>query len=440
MKEEFLHYLWKYNLYDQERLTDEDGNKITVINPGEYNRDSGPDFFNARLIIDGTLWAGNVEIHVRASHFDTHGHYSNPNFDNIILHVVAENDKKIFNSRGEAIPATRLIYDSRLYDSYQNLVNNPFVIACQHDIGKLDQVFVRHWISTLVVERLQDKCGQISRLLSETGNDWEEVLYRLLVRYFGFRVNTEPFEMLAKALPFKVIRKHSDDPFQIEAMLFGTAGMLDEALFREALSDAYYVRLIKEYKILSAKYSLKPLHGWIWKFARLRPANFPTIRISQLSAMLSVTGGLFSRVLEADDVNRLKDLLEVSASEYWNDHYVFGKKSRKYQKSTGTQAKDIILINAIIPLIFMYGRVRDSVDICEKAMSFLEEIHPEENSIIDEWRNAGIISDSAFDTQGLIQLRNNYCKKRKCIDCRIGARLISLGMTLKDQSDLILEQ
>ena len=439
MKEEFLHYLWKYSLYDPEQLIDNEGNRIVVKNPGEYNRDSGPDFFNARLNISGTEWAGNVEIHIRSSDFNIHGHNCDPVFDNVILHVVAENDRKVFNSRGVEILTTELLFDPGLYERYIELVNNPVVIACQSGIKSLDAFYIRHWLGALVAERLKEKSEQILRIFSETGNDWEETFYRLLSRYFGFRVNTGPFEMLANALPFRIIRKHADNRFQTEALLFGTAGMLEEGLFREALNDDYYVALIREFKILSAKYSLQPVHGWLWKFARLRPANFPTLRLSQLAAMLSATGGLFSRVIEADNTEELKNLFEATASEYWNNHFVFGKVSRCYPKSTGLQATDILLINAVIPALFVYGQSRDSNEICNRAISFLEEISPEKNSVIEEWQSAGIEIGSAFDSQALLQLRNGYCKKRRCLDCRIGARLISEGKTLKRHDELILE-
>ena len=245
--------------------------------------------------------------------------------------------------------------------------------------------------------------------------------------------------MLATALPFKIIRKHADNRFQIESLLFGTAGMLDEGLFKEAVADDYFRELIKEYKILSSKYSLRPLHGWIWKFSRLRPVNFPTIRISQLSAMFSVTGGLFASTMEAADIKQIKEMFQVSASEYWDNHYIFGKKSRKSSKNTGSQASDILLINAVIPAIFVYGHYRDHPDICEKALSFLENINAEENSVIDEWKTIGIEPESALFSQALIQLRNEYCKKRKCLECRIGSKLISSGKSLKNQDDLILE-
>ncbi len=439
MKEEFLHYLWKYSLYDQDRLFDNEKNKITVLDPGEYNRDSGPDFFNARILVDGTIWAGNIEIHIKSSHFDNHGHQNDAAFNSIILHVVAVNDKRVFNSNGEEIPTAELSFDPDIYDKYINLVNNPFIIACQTDIKSVDEILVRHWLNSLLIERLQAKTESILKIFSETGNDWEETFYRVLSRYFGFRVNTEPFEMLASSLPFKLIRKHSDNLFQIEALLFGTAGLLEPGLFKEAVGDEYFRNLMKEYTILSAKYSLQPMHGWLWKFSRLRPSNFPTVRLSQLAAMLSITGGLFSKVLEAHDIAQVKDLLEVSASGYWDDHFVFGKKSRNYTKKTGTQAADILLINAVIPLIFVYGKSRDCQDIIEKALELIEGIAPEENIIITEWKEAGIIPDSAFYSQALIQLRNEYCKKRKCLQCRIGGKIISEGKKLINREELLLE-
>ena len=439
MKEEFLHYLWKYSLYDKESLFDNEKNKIIVLNPGEYNRDSGPDFFNARISLSGTIWAGNIEIHTKSSHFDNHGHQNDPAFDNVILHIVAENDRRVYNTKGEEILTVKISFDPAYYEKYISLVNNPYIIACQDDIKKIDPVLLRHWLNSLIIERLQGKSESIMKILTDTGNDWDETFYRLLARYFGFRVNTEPFEMLATALPFRIIRKHSDNIFQIETLLFGTAGLLEAGLFKEALSDEYYCDLIKEYSVLSSKYSLQPLHGWLWKFSRLRPSNFPTVRLSQLATMLSTSGGLFSRVLEAVDIKQIKGLFEVPASEYWDDHFVFGKKSRSFPKHTGSLAADILLINSIIPLIFVYGKCRDHPDICERAFTFLENINAEKNISMIEWKTAGVFAESAFYSQALLQLRNEYCKKRKCLDCRIGSKIISQGKMLRNHEELLLE-
>jgi hypothetical protein len=439
MKEEFLHYLWKYSLYDIDNLFDKEGNQIVVINPGEYNRDSGPDFFNSRIKIAGTIWAGNIEIHSRSSHFEMHGHHMDMAFDNIILHVVAENDKQVFNTRGEEIPTAKISFDNALYERYTDLLNNPYVIACQDDLTTVEGFYFRHWLHSLLIERLEYKSDSFQHILNVTGNDWEDAFYRTLSRYFGFRVNREPFELLAASLPFRIIRKHSDNRLQLEALLFGTAGMLEEGLFKDAINDEYYRALLKEYKVLSVKYSLNQLHGKIWKFSRLRPVNFPTIRLSQLSGLLSVAGGLFVKVLDTPDIRELRNIFGVTASEYWDDHYLFGKKSRKVLKSTGDVTSDILLINAVIPSIFVYGKLRNNSDLCERALTLLESIAPEENSITDEWRQAGVDPGSAFYSQALIHLRNEYCKKRRCLECRIGSRLISQGRKLRSPEELMLE-
>lgn len=439
MKEEFLHYVWKYGFYHSDKLRDQDGNLIEVIHPGEYNHDSGPDFFNARIRISGTEWAGNVEIHTKASHFELHGHHRDHAFDNVILHVTAENDRMVRNARGKEVETVEIKYDSTIFDKYTSLVNNPVTIACQGEVEKIDRFVIRHWLHSLLIERLTGKSQQVNKIFSDTGCDWEETFYRVISRYFGFRVNTVPFEMLASSLPFKIIKKHGDNRFQAEALLFGTAGLLEEGLFRNAIDDEYYRELLKEYKILSAKYSLKPVHGWLWKFSRLRPVNFPTVRISQLASMLSLTEGLFSKVTESRDIKKLKSYFEVSASGYWDDHYLFGKKSRHNIKRTGETATDILLINAVIPVLFSYGLYRNDHEITERAISFLDEICQEDNLIIREWGEAGIKPASAFDTQALLQLRNEYCRSRRCLECRIGSKIISRGASLKDPHELLLE-
>ena len=439
MKEEFLHFLWKYSLYDRYKLRDNEGNPITVINPGEYNRDAGPDFFNARISVAGTIWAGNVEIHAKSSHFDLHGHQSNPLYDNVILHAVAENDKRVYNSKGEELLTTELIFDNSLIDKYNYLINNPSVIACQDDINKIDKIQLRNWLEALAIERLEEKSESILKIFSETNNNWEETFYRLLSRYFGFRVNTEPFERLARALPLNIIKKHADNRFQIESLLYGTAGLLDEGFLKNTINDSYYKDLIKEYKILSVKYSLQPLDGWIWKFAKLRPANFPTIRISQLAGLLANTNGLFSRILDAKNIGDLTGVFKCEASKYWNDHYVFGAESKGKPKKAGAQTEDIILINSVIPALYTYGKVGDAVYYTEKAVRFLENIKAEDNVIIKEWITAGVKPDSALISQALLQLRERYCRKRKCLECRIGFKLISSGKKMKEQDELILE-
>jgi hypothetical protein len=439
MKEEFLHYLWKYSLYDKNCLADNEGRRIIVLSPGTYNRDSGPDFFNARILIEGIEWAGNVEIHIKASHFNCHGHDRDHAFDNVILHLVAENDRLVINSRGEELLTVELKYDPVIYEKYLDLVNNAFVIACQNQIAGFDKFLLRHWLHSLLVERLQMKSESLMKILYKTGNDWDETFYRLLSRYFGFRVNAEPFEMLAEALPYRIIRRHSGNIFQIESLLFGTAGMLEEGLFKEAVLDKYYRDLTREYKILSAKYSLRPIHGWLWKFCRIRPANFPTVRISQLAALLSTAGGLFSRTIETNDIKKLKILFNAAASAYWDDHYIFGKRSGIKQKLTGDKATELFLVNVVVPLKFLYGHYHDKQAVVDKAIYLLQDIDPESNSLTEDWKSAGIVGESAFYTQALLQLTNEYCRKRRCLECRIGCWIISIGNSLINNNELLLE-
>jgi hypothetical protein len=425
MKEEFIHFLWKYGLFDKDKLTDPEGNRIVIIHPGEYNLDGGPDFFNGRILIGTTEWAGNIEIHLDSSHWEVHGHQYDHKYDNVILHIVVNNDKPVFTASGNQVTTAEIKFDESIFETYVGFLNKPYVIACEDDLRSLNRIFINQWLTSLLIERLEEKSEYIGQVFLRTGNDWEETLYRILARYFGFKINTGPFEMLASALPQKIIKKHSDNRFQIEALLFGVSGMLDEGLFRDAINDIYYKDLIKEYRILSSKYSLVSMHGWLWNFHRLRPSNFPTIRISQMASFLSSPNGLFSRVIESEDIKKLKDIFRVSSSEYWNEHYTFGKNSTRRIKKTGNQALDILLINAVIPVIYTYGKLRDENSFKEKAVNLLDNIPPENNLIIRQWRSAGVETSSAFYSQALIQLCNGYCRKRLCLDCRIGCSLIS---------------
>lgn len=431
MKEEFLHYLWKYNLYDPDQLLDNEGNKIEVIHSGEHNTDSGPDFFNARLRIGGTYWAGNIEIHIKASHFNMHCHDADPAYDNVILHLVAENDKVVFNSRGQELLTVVPVYDRSIFEKYCELINKPLAIACTGENEMHTGFRFRIWLTRMLVERLEQKSVFVKEILARTSGDWEETLYRMLSRYFGFRVNTDPFEMLAALLPSRIIRKHADNRMQVEALLYGTAGMLDEKLFRDSISDSYFAGLLLEHRILSAKYGIRPMDGWLWKFSRLRPYNFPTIRISQLAALMCSREGLFSRILEAPDLETLKTLLTAEAGAYWNNHYVFGKQVAGFRKKTGDLATNILLINAVVPVLFTYGLLQNKQSVCDRAMNLLEAVSPEDNKYLREWKAAGIDADSAFWSQGLLHLYRNYCMKRRCLECETGIRLIGRRTTVR---------
>ena len=439
MKEEFLHYLWKYGLFDKDSLADGEGNKITVLSSGEYNRDGGADFFNARIIIGPTEWAGNIEIHIDSSQWDIHGHNSDHKYDNVILHLVFRDNKVVYTASGNIVTTVEIKFEASMFEKYAEYLNKPYIIACEDELEYVNKVFINQWLTSLVVERLEKKSEIIAHVLFQTGNDWEETLYRIIARYFGFRVNTEPFEILASSLPNKIIKKHADNRFQVEALLFGMAGMLEEGLFKDAINDTYFKSLGKEFKILNAKYALSPMHGWLWNFHRLRPANFPTLRLSQMASFLFSSNGLFSKIMETDEIETLKEIFRVQSSDYWNNHYVFGKQSKGNTKHTGAQALDIMLINSVIPVIYTFGKTRDDSLYKEKAVNFLDQIPPENNSIINEWKATGLKVSSAFYSQGLIQLRNQYCKKRLCLSCRIGCKLISSGRILRSAEDMILE-
>lgn len=439
MKEEFLHWLWKNRLFSADDLNDEEAGRIEVVNPGEYNRDSGPDFFNTILVISGTVWAGNTEIHINASDWYRHGHHTDHAYDNVILHIVYNNDAEAFTASGRRLLTARPGFDPMLWENYIDFVNNPSPLACSGLFGRTDSLRIKRWLYDLGTERIERKSGEISGILEKTGNDWEETLYRLISRYFGFRVNTDPFELLASRLPLKIIRKHADNLLQVEALLFGTAGLLEEALFREAVNDEYYLLLTREFRILKAKYGLQPVDGWLWKFHRLRPANFPTVRLSQLAALLANSDGLFSRVLECNDMISIRNLLMVKSSSYWNSHYLFGKEVARTTGQAGRQSVDLLIINAIVPLLFVYGKTKQQPGRCSRAVDILENLPPEENSIVTDFVEAGLSPESAFASQALIELRTAWCRYHRCLDCLIGSSLIAMGQKMRDPGSLLLE-
>jgi hypothetical protein len=439
MKEEFLHFIWKNRLFDSNNLKTVDGNQVEVVDPGDYNRDSGPDFFNSRIIIDNTEWAGNVEIHLLSSHWHSHGHHKDHAYDNVILHVVWKHDYRAFTASGQNIETLEITWDKSISNRYEEYISKPYTIACSGDIQKVETIIIRQWINRLAVQRLLDKSDRIKVELEETCNDWEEVLYRLLSKYFGMNVNSDPFYLLSKITPLSIIRKHISNPVQVEALLFGQAGMLHKGLFLKAVDDDYYRLLVREYSVLSAKYSLVPMDGWTWKFHRMRPANFPTIRISQLANLLLNHQHLFSLVKMAGSYQQLSALFDCGTSIYWQSHYTFGKEVSRKEKRVGDSAISGLIINCLLPLLFLYGRENSDQDYCERAIDIAENMSPEQNLIVKEWAKAGIKSFSAFESQGLLELKERFCKNRACLNCHIGTKLISLSKDSDPRERLILE-
>jgi hypothetical protein len=415
MKEALLQYAWQHRLFYAGNLATVNEKRVEVIDPGQLNRDAGPDFFNAKIKIEETLWAGNIEVHVNSSDWRNHHHGDDVAYNNIILHVVAKNDSKIFRTSGEEIEQLVLPCYEDLEARYTALMEQKSFVACAQHLGKVPRVLLSGWKNTLLTERLELKVNDIETLLQNTQNNWEDAFYITLARNFGTGINSIPFELLAKSLPQVYLAKHKDNPTQIEAMLFGQSGLLNQA----KASD-YTDKLKQEYAFLKTKYQLQPIDNHLWKLLRLRPQNFPHIRIAQFAALTSKSSKLFSKVINANSIEEMESLFECNTSEYWQSHYTFNKTSDSKNKPIGKSTIKILLINTVAPFLFTYGRYKNDERMQEKALTLLEQITPEQNNIIKNWKQYNIPATSAFDSQALIHLKKHYCDCKKCLQCRIG--------------------
>ena len=421
MPEEFLQFVWENKLFLNKNVRTVDGKDLTIISTGKRNTNSGPDFFNARIKIEDTEWAGNVEIHKKASDWFKHNHHSDNAYDNVILHVVEIHDEKIERKNGEVLPVMILSFPEQYKENYRKLLEAKTWIPCEDEFHKINPVVLQLGFNRLMIERLENKTGEIEKKFVDNEHNWNETFYQVLARAFGFKVNALPFELLAKAVPLSILAKHKNSIFQLEALLFGASGLLND----ELIGDDYYLKLREEFSFLYRKYKLKPVEGHIWKFMRLRPVNFPTIRISQFVHLIHRSQGLLSKVTELSDLNELKKLFEVKASDYWDNHYKFNKKSeRKSSKELGDASVNVLLINVVIPFLFVYGEYQNQDNLKNRALEFLEQLPPEKNGIIRNWNRLGIETRSAFETQALLQLKNLYCEKKKCLNCQIGSKLV----------------
>lgn len=420
MTEEFLQYIWKYCLYSNEKMVTLEGEPIEVINPGEWNKDSGPDFFNATIKIGDTLWAGNVEVHLKSSDWYIHGHHKDKAYDNVILHVVLDNDADIKQEKGEIIPVFIPHVREETIDKYNNLINKKEWPSCSENTKQINRIFLISELDALAVERIIYKTEQINKLLEETNNNWEEAFYRHLARSFGFQANSLPFEMTTRSLPFNIVAKHRNNLFQLEALFFGQSGLLNEQL----LGDDYFLNLREEYSFLRSKYRLNGIEGHIWKFMRMRPVNFPTIRLAQFAKLMGKSESLLSDILRTKELSDIIQLFDVKASDYWDTHYHFNNTSGKSVKHLGESAIHILLINTVVPYIFIYGEKNGKEYLKHRAIDILSNLLPESNNIISGWTEAGIEAQHAFDSQALIHLKKNYCDKKKCLCCRIGMKVL----------------
>lgn len=423
-KEELLHYVWRFRLYPVGSLETTDGQKIEVIDPGIGQSDAGPDFFNAKIRIGGKLWAGDVEIHCSSDEWMRHEHHLDKAYNAVILHVVGHASRVVVNERGYAVPQCELKIPDKIIKNADYLIRNSKLIPCRDFIPFVPSVSIRSFLAMLAVERLERKTNDIYVLLDRFRQSWDEAFYVLLSRSFGFGLNSDAFERLASSLPYKYVQRHGNNLFQVEALLFGQAGILDDMSLNHA-RDEYFLRLREEYQFLRHKYSLTPLEGYLFKRMRTRPRSFPTMRIAQLAALLQSSDRLFSRVIEGDSIQYWDSLFLVSPSVYWQNHYSFGNQSVLKDARLGNGSRESILINTVAPVLFAYGR-KVGIDLyCDKAIHLLEAINAEKNAIVRGFNDVGILSHNAFESQALIQLRKMYCDSKKCLFCRIGHVILS---------------
>lgn len=412
--EQLLHFIWQNQLIGPEHLTTTEGDIIQVKKPGIHNHNAGPDFLEAQLKIAETRWAGNVEIHINSSDWNKHGHQNDPNYDNVILHVVFHHDEEL------GLPTLELKGKIQRYliDRYQTLMQSLAWIPCESILAQVNPFALEQMKDRLIVERLERKSESIKKHLDDTLNKWQEVYYRNLMHYMGLRVNAHPFRQLAEKLPFKLIQKHRHNLMQVEALLFGVAGMLQFA------KDSYQQALQKEYAFLKQKYQLTEIPVGLWKFATMRPANFPTIRLAQLAALFHEGKLDFELILSGSDLKSLRQSFTAIPSPYWLRHYQFGKESKEKQKKIGKSTTNTIIINHIAPMVYAYGWYQNDSQIKEKAIEILENTEAEHNAITRKWEALGQKNPTAFHSQSLIELKTNYCDLKKCLNCSIGTNLL----------------
>ncbi|ASV31289.1 DUF2851 family protein [Maribacter cobaltidurans] len=423
MREDLLHYIWKYKKYPVQGLKASKGENLTILNSGSHNHLSGPDFFNAQVRIADQLWAGNVEIHVNSSDWYAHNHQEDKNYDNVILHVVWNDDVSVFRADGTEIPTLELknYIDSQLLGRYQKLMQGQRerFINCGNDINTIPKFDFIHWQERLYLERLEDKSKVILILLEECGQDWEKVLFVLLLKNFGSKINGEAFMQIGLHLDFSIVRHLIGKPLELESLLFGMAGLLES----DNSIDSYYGELRKNFQYLRHKFNIDHSIGSA-SFFKLRPPNFPTIRLSQFATLYGGNNNLFHHLMHCSD-DEIFQQFGISASTYWDSHYNFGKTSKGGVKRISKKFVDLLTINTIVPLRFCYQKHKGMAQ-PERVLGTVQKIKAEKNGIIDSYRNLNIEVNSAWESQSLLQLYNNYCSNNKCLRCVVGTRLLNL--------------
>lgn len=423
--EQLLHYCWKHRLFPTEGLRTTDNEEVEVLDPGLHNRNAGPDFFNAKVKIGGQLWVGNVEIHDKASDWYLHGHEKDVHYNNVVLHVVGAADTQAETADGMRPPQVEMHVPDNIRQNYEELLKTDSYPPCYKIIPSLSRLMKHSWMSALETERLERKTEDIKRRAKLCGGSWEAAYFVTMARNYGFGINSDAMEQWALNIPLNEVGHHRDDIFQIEAFFMGQAGLLNPLSIPErhrtaALADDYFFRLNNEYKYLAHKFSLESIDFHLWRFLRLRPQNFPHIRISQLANLYYQRRAGLSQLIECEDIKSVKTLITTSVTTYWQTHYAFGCESAFSEKHLSASSLNLLLINTVVPILFAYGRHKQDDRLCDRAFDFLEQLKAENNHITRIWQEIGLDVDNAGDSQALIQLKNEYCDRRDCLRCRFG--------------------
>ncbi len=421
MNEFFLHYVWKYKLFDPLNLKTSSGEPIEIIKAGEHNHHDGPDFTEAQVKIGQTLWVGNIEIHVNSKDWNTHRHDLNKNYNNVILHVVYQFEGGIKNEAGTAIPTLELKHRvfPHVQRNYEFLSKSKASLPCFGQLKEIPPLLISLWQERLIIERLEEKVKTIQLTFEATQHNLEETFYRHLAANFGFKANKQPFFQLAESLPLAVLNKYQAHLFQLEALLLGQAGMLEDFF-----EDKYMKDLQNEYSYLQKKHQLIAMRGLQWKFMRLRPMNFPTIRIAQFASLIHAQYPLFAKIMNCRNTESIYHLFDISVSAYWTQHFVPGKKSAELSKNLGKEAIHNIISNTICPVLFFYGRLKDDQQYIDLAVQLLSEIPEENNKITKIFDSSALCPSNSLESQAAIQLYNNYCMQKRCHNCSIGNHII----------------
>lgn len=418
MKEDLLQFIWQYKLFDHSQLLTVSKLPIEILNPGELNKDSGPDFFNAKIKIGNIILAGNVEIHVNANDWHKHGHQNDAAYKNIILHVVYKNDSKPSVENCEVLELKKHISHD-LIKKYESLVNSKKTLACSGQIGKIEFIKIQNWLNRMLIERLEKKTEYIQQQFEQCKNDYTQTFYITLAKNFGFKTNAEPFENLARHLPLNLLLKHADNLFQLEALLFGTAGLLEKSY-----TDKYLQRLQNEFEFLKNKYGLVPLNPGVWKFMRMRPANFPSVRLWQMAKLIQCSPNLFSEPQQFNSIKKLSQALQHEAEGYWQNHFNPGGKPQQKIGAMGMQSVENILINTLAPFLFFYGKQSAKEHLTQAALESFEGTNFESNVKTRYFTKEGLKFSSSGESQALINLFDDYCRNKQCLKCGIASQLL----------------